>query len=73
MNAQNRDAIIKMAIKNANKMGLKLYSKQVGSGDIVDTTLVSMDSIAPFEYCDSSTGGVTDGRYQIRFLHEIKS
>ena len=73
MNAQNRDAIIKMSIKKANKMGLKLYSNQVDKGDKVDTILVSFDSIAPFEYCDSCGLGVTDGKYEIKGLHEIKS
>ena len=73
MKDQNRDAIIKMSIKKANKMGLKLYSNQVDKGDKVDTILVSFDSIAPFEYCDSCGLGVTDGKYEIKGLHEIKS
>ena len=78
LNSQNRDAIIKMAIKKAHKMSLKLFSNQVVSGVVVDTTLDSIDSIAPFEYCDSSSGVIdgihmTYGKYQVENLHIVNS
>ena len=59
-----KEALHHFAQKRAEKLGLPLFSRVVKEGDSCGKTLLSLGSMAPFEYSDAAWG-VTDGTYQI--------
>jgi hypothetical protein len=64
-------ALETFAKQRASKLGLPLFSKEVGIGSPYNFPLVSLGSLAPFEYCDSLFG-MTNGTYTISGAHQLQ-
>lgn len=64
------EAIVKMAIVQAQRLGLPLLSLEIDEGESYGYTLESLDSRAPFEYVDAQRE-VTTGVFTISKCYRI--